>query len=190
MQEPLEIVYHQVEPSEALEADIRERVGKLAKLYDRLTHCRVSIEALHRQHRTGNVYDCHIVMQVPGGELVVSRQPKKAKERYANPSVYTSVRDAFQAAERQLKEYKRQLRGDVKAHPDAFQGQVAEIDPGGEFGFILTNTGSRLYFHKNSMLADDFEELRPGDYVHYIETTGDTGPTANKVWRATEQQMG
>jgi hypothetical protein len=27
---------------------------------------RVSIEALHNQHRTGNIHECHIVLSVPG----------------------------------------------------------------------------------------------------------------------------
>lgn len=190
MQEPLEIVFHQIEPTPELEADIRARADKLAKLYDRLTHCRVSVEAVHRQHRTGNVYECHIDMLVPGGELVVSKEPNRAKEKYASPDVHTSIRDAFKAAERQLKEHKRQLRGEVKPHDAPFQGQVAELDPGGDFGFILTNTGGRLYFHRNSLLGGEFAELKQGDPVHYIETTGDTGPTAGKVWRGTGHQMG
>ena len=36
MQEPLEIVFHNLPSSEAVEAAIRERFAKLEKLYDRL----------------------------------------------------------------------------------------------------------------------------------------------------------
>jgi cold shock CspA family protein/ribosome-associated translation inhibitor RaiA len=190
MQEPLEIVFHQLDSSPALEAEIRKRAAKLAKLYDRITHCRVALEALHRQHRTGNVVECRIALLVPGGEVVVSREPRKVKERYAEPELRTVIRDAFKAAERQLKDYKDQLQGEVKPHDAPFQGQIAELDPGREFGFILTNTGARLYFHRNSLLDGTFEALKPGDAVHYIETTGDTGPTASKVWRGAEHQMG
>jgi cold shock CspA family protein len=60
-------------------------------------------------------------------------------------------------------------------------GQVADIDPDGDFGFVLTNTGGRLYFHRNSVLAGDFAKLRRGDEVYYVEEAGDTGPTASKV---------
>ena len=45
MQEPLEIAFHNLEPSASLEADIRDRFSKLEKLYERLTSCRVSVEA-------------------------------------------------------------------------------------------------------------------------------------------------
>ena len=113
MDEPLEIVFHNLEHSAAVEAAIRERFAKLVKRYDRLTYCRVSVEALHRQHRTGNLFEVHVDMLVPGAELAVSKQPQKAKERYADPDVYTSIKDAFAAAERQLKRFKRQKREDL-----------------------------------------------------------------------------
>jgi cold shock CspA family protein/ribosome-associated translation inhibitor RaiA len=190
-QTPLEIAFHGCSPSDAVEAAIRERAEKLERIYDRLTRCRVSVEALHNQHRTGNVYDVHVEMAVPRGQLVVSRSPHKAKERYASPDVYTSVRDAFEAAERQLIDYKLQLRGDVKTSPEQnlFQGQVAEIDTSGEFGFILTNEGNQLYFHRNALLDGEWDKLSRGTVVHYVEKDGDTGPTAAKVWIGPEHTL-
>jgi ribosome-associated translation inhibitor RaiA/cold shock CspA family protein len=191
MQKGLEISFHNCDPSAAVERAIEERVVKLERLYDRLVGCRVAIEAQHKQHRTGNVYDVHVELMVPGEDLVVSRKPNKAKERYAHPDVYTSIRDAFEAAERQLIEYKEQIRGDVKLKEDAelFQGQVAQIYPDEEHGFILTNTGTQLYFHRNALLRGDFERLKRGDKVHYTETVGDTGPIATKVWVGPDQEL-
>jgi cold shock CspA family protein/ribosome-associated translation inhibitor RaiA len=188
MQTPLEIAFHNLQPSPSLETEIRERVAKLERIYDRLVGCRVSVEGLHKQHRTGNIYEVHIEMQVPGPDLVVSRTPHKPKERYANPDVRTSLRDAFEAAERQLKDFKAQQRGDVKMHEPLFLGQISEIDPKGEYGFLLTKEGAQLYFHRNSVLDNGYEKLRRGTPVHYIEATGDTGPTASKVWIATENE--
>jgi ribosomal subunit interface protein len=191
MQKGLEISFHNCDPSPAVEQAIQERVDKLERLYDRLVGCRVAIEVLHKQHRTGNVYDVHVELMVPGEDLVVSRKPNKAKERYAHPDVYTSIRDAFEAAERQLIEYKEQLRGDVKVKEDAelFHGQVAQIYPEEEHGFILTNTGTQLYFHRNALLRGDFDRLKRGDKVHYTETVGDTGPIATKVWVGPDQEL-
>jgi cold shock CspA family protein len=48
--------------------------------------------------------------------------------------------------------------------------------PGEDFGFVRL-----LYFHRNSVLSDDFETLKRGDEVSYVEDTGDTGPVAVKV---------
>jgi ribosome-associated translation inhibitor RaiA/cold shock CspA family protein len=190
MQEPLEIAFHNLEPSAALEADIRERFAKLEKLYDRMTSCRISVEALHKQHRTGNVFEVHIDMLVPGGELVVSKQPQKAKERFANPDVYVSVREAFKAAERQLLQYKRQLAGEVKQREPLFQGQVAEMYPDEDYGYLLTAEGALLYFNRNAVLNGDFDQFARGDVVHYIQSDGETGPTAVKVWRGPEHDLG
>jgi cold shock CspA family protein len=63
-----------------------------------------------------------------------------------------------------------------------FQGQVTELHPDKDFGFILTNDGTQRYFHRNSVMNGDLDRLKRGDAVHYIEAAGDTGPTAAKVW--------
>ena len=191
MQEPLEIVFHNLEPTPALEAEIRDRFAKLERLYDRMTSCRVSVEALHKQHKTGNVYEVHIDMLVPRGELVVSKEPHRAKERYAAPDVHTSIKDAFKAAERQLIEHKRQIKENVSAHAQdsLFQGQVAEMQPERDFGYLLTNSGALLYFNRTAVLNSSFDDLKMGDVVHYVQGDGETGPVAAKVWRGPEHDL-
>jgi ribosome-associated translation inhibitor RaiA len=190
MQEPLEITYHQVEPSPAIEEDIRARVAKLSRIYERVTHCRVSVEALHRQHRTGNVHEVHIVLQVPEGSLTVSRKPHKAKERYAHPDIHSAVRDAFAAAERQLKAHKARLARQVKPHPEPFMGQVAELHPAEDYGYLRDHDGRLLYFHRNSLIGGPaLEELRPGEAVHFTPAEGEDGPTAVKVWRSPQPTL-
>lgn len=185
---PLEIRFHNLEPSAALEEVIRERADKLNRLYDRLTSCRVAVEAPHRQHRKGNIYEIHIELGVPGGKLVVTREPHHAAEKWANPDLYKIVREAFDNAERQLLGYKGKLSGDVKVHAEFFHGQVSALHPDRDHGFVLTNTGGQLYFHRNSVMDGALEDLRVGQPVHYVETAGDTGPTASKVWTVAEHR--
>jgi ribosomal subunit interface protein len=189
MDESLEITFHNLDSSAALEAAIRERFAKLERLYDRVTACRVSVEALHRQHRTGNVYEVHVDILVPGAEIVASKPPQKAKERYASPDVYVSVKEAFDAAERQLKRFKRQKREDLQPGDPLFQGQVAEMHREEDWGYLLTKEGALLYFHRNAVLDGSFEGLKRGDVVHYIEAMGETGPTAVKVWCRPEHDL-
>ena len=189
MDKPLEITFANMDASPAVEAEIRERVAKLEKICDRIVHCRVGIELQHRQHRTGNLFDVHITLALPGEELVVSREPHRAKERYAAPDVRTSLRDAFKAAERQLKDFKQRQRGEVKLHPDSVQGRIAELDPAAGHGFILTREGTQLYFHRDGV-QDGFDRLSRGDLVHFVQQAGDSGPIAVRVWRAAEQEPG
>ncbi len=188
MQSPLKIAFHNMDPSPAIEGMIRDRFDKLERLYDRMTACRVSVEALHQQHRTGNVFEVHIDMILPGAELAVSRQPKKAQKKYADPDVQTSIRDAFAAAERQLKAFKQQQRGEVKRHDFEVQGQITQLAD--DHGFLLTNTGGLLYFHRNCVMNNGFETLKPGDRVLYVEEMGDTGPLASKVWQDRDRELG
>jgi len=60
-------------------------------------------------------------------------------------------------------------------------GHIAEMRPEENFGFLLTKEGSLLYFHRNSVLSGDFDQLSRGNEVHYNEVIGDTGPIATKV---------
>lgn len=180
MDVPLEIRFHNLHSSPAVESAIRDRAARLEKFFDRITSCRVAVEAPHRQHRKGNLVTVFISIGVPGGELTVNREPHRTDERYAQPDIYRAIRDAFDAAERQVQDYKQRLRGEIKPHPSPVHGVVSQIED--DHGFLTTNTGSSLYFHRNALLDGGFEALRPGDAVHYIETVGDTGPIAQKVW--------
>ena len=184
MDSPLEITFHNMRSSDAIESDIRKRVSKLEKLYGRMVSCRVSIEARTKQHRTGNVYECHIEMHVPGRHLVVSREPMHVGERHANTDVRASIRDAFKAAEAQLRSFGSRKGGEIKPHASPVHGFISELFAERDYGFILTSEGARLYFHRNSVMNGGFDRLKRGDTVHFIEGMGDTGPTASKVWPA------
>lgn len=107
METPLEIAFHQITPSAALESFIRERVAKLEKLCPRMVSCRVSVEAQHRSHRQGNVPDVHIEIGVPGDTIVISHSPHHPKARHADPTFEGVTRDAFHAAETRLKDFRR-----------------------------------------------------------------------------------
>jgi len=177
MDTPVEIVFHNLQTSEALEAD------KLDKLYPHMTGCRVSVELLHRRHQTGNGFEVHIEMFVPGETIAVTQEAHHVRQKFAHaddPGL--AVREAFRTAERRLLEFKRKQKGEVKPHDDSFAGTVSQLYPQEDHGFLLTHEGTQLYFHRNSLLSDVFDKLKIGDRVHFVEAVGDTGPLATKVW--------
>ena len=183
MQIPLELAFVGMDTPEWAKDDIQARVDKLNKLYERLVGVRVRVQRPNKLTK-GNPYEITIELSMPGEDIVVSKEPHHAREKYADPDLRTVIRDGFKAAERQLKERKRVMGGEVKPHDAPFLGQITQLNPGEDFGFLLTNTGAQLYFHRNSVMNGDFDGLKQGDPVHYVETTGDTGPTASKVWLA------
>ena len=113
MQVPVKINFHGLDASEAVEQRVRERAAKLERHYDRVTACRVTIEAAHRQNRKGQIYRCAVDVTVPGAELVANRAPGQAHE---HEDVYVAVRDAFDAMDRQLQSFAQKRRGDTKNH--------------------------------------------------------------------------
>lgn len=186
---PLEIAFHNLAPSQEIEALVREHVGRLEKLYPHLVGCRVSVEMLHKQHRTGNVPEVHIAIRVPGREIAISREPHKAKQRRAAPNVQSVIKDAFRAAEKRLKDFKRVQYGDVKVKEAPIQGYVAQLVAEKNYGFIATGNGEELYFHRNSVADAGFDNLREGDAVQYTIVAGDKGPSAGRVWRTAEANV-
>lgn len=180
MQTPLEIGFHNMDPSDFVEARVRERVAKLEKFFDRIVGCRVVIEAPHRQHRKGNLYNVHIEVRVPGTELVINKKPGNI---HAHQDIYVAIRDAFEAMERKLAEHARRLRQEVKTHETPVQGRVARLFANQGYGFIVTTDGREIYFHKNSVLEDSFDRLEVGQAVQLAVIDGESpnGPQATTV---------
>lgn len=108
MQIPLQITIRDVEHSDALEAHIREKAKKLDEFFSHIMSCRVVVEVPHKHHRQGKQYNVRIDIGVAGGEIAVNRDHAE--------DVYVALRDAFDVAKRQLEDYARKLRGDVKTH--------------------------------------------------------------------------
>ena len=122
------------------------------------------------------------MLSVPGRDLAVSRAPHHARDKYAHPDLQASFREAFRAAEKQLESYKTRAREDTTGPSgSSLAGQVAQLLPDADHGFILTNLGTQLYFHRDSLTNGDFAHLKVGDRVHYVEEDGDAGPVAAKV---------
>ena len=64
MQTPLQITFRDMEPSAAVEANIREKAGKLEQFYDRIMSCRVVVEVPHGHQHQGRLYQVRIVIVV------------------------------------------------------------------------------------------------------------------------------
>jgi cold shock CspA family protein/ribosome-associated translation inhibitor RaiA len=186
MQVPIEIAFHNMETVDWAEDEIRARVAKLEKIYPRLTTCRVRVDQRARNAKGTVPPVVRIEMSVPGSkDIVVSHEPDHLQLKYQTPNLRNAINEAFRIAEDRLAAFKDQRQDRAKhAQHDLeaqFLGQVADIDPNGEFGFLLTKEGGLLYFHRNSVLSGDFNKLRSGAEVFYVEEMGDTGPIAAKV---------
>ena len=92
-----------------------------------------------------------------------------------------AIKDAFSAAQRQIEDATRKMRGDVKPHEQEDHGRVSKFIAGENYGFIEAADGREVYFHRNSVLDDAFDRLSIGSEVRFIEEIGEKGPQASTV---------
>jgi cold shock CspA family protein/ribosome-associated translation inhibitor RaiA len=180
MEIPLEITFREVDKSDDIERLIREKAAKLEKICDALISCRVAVESPHAHQQSGNPFEVRINLRVPPGhDLVVRRE---SNEGYLHERLPVVISDAFDAAFRRLKKLKEKQQGRIKTHPQQERiAFVARLFPEGGYGFIKTLEGRELYFHRNSVLDEDFDRLEIGTGVRYVAGEGDEGPKATTV---------
>lgn len=178
MQLPLQVSFRHMEPSAALEELVRAKASRLDTYADQIMSCRVMIEPAGRHHRHGNQYSVRLDITVPGGEIAVTRGPGEHSEYR---SIIVALRDAFDAARRQLEDHVRHRRGFVKAHETAPHGHVSQLFPEKGYGFLTTPEGREIYFHRNSVLDNKFDDLEIGTLVAFVEVEGQKGPQASTV---------
>jgi ribosome-associated translation inhibitor RaiA len=113
---PLELSFNNMEPSDALKAAVGNHIARLEQYYGRILSCRVSIALPHKsQKASGNQPDVHIVVRVPGKEIVVSRGMNHKGHKKADNDAYAVLDEAFATVQQRLKEWRRVIQGDVKS---------------------------------------------------------------------------
>jgi cold shock CspA family protein len=196
MTNTIQITFRNMESSATVEEWIREEAHKLDEFYSHIMGCRVVLELSNRHHRWGNLYHVRIDLTVPGGELVVKREPslhssiqqtreprvvKHLELKAPHRELRQAINDAFKAMGRRLQDYARRQRQDVKTHEPALQAQVSKLYPAGGYGFLETPGGREVYFHENSVLGEGFTRLKIGAAVNFVEESGEKGPQASTV---------
>ena len=126
MQTPVQIAFHGIDKSDAVESRVREKVAKLEQFFDRITSCRVTIEQHHRSRseltHKDEPFHVSIFLGVPGDELVVKRDPKDPDALKNHQDVNVAVRDAFETMERRLREYVRRRWRDARHNGNPADG--------------------------------------------------------------------
>jgi cold shock CspA family protein len=179
MDTPLQIDFQGMEPNPKLQASIGERVDELETRFGHIIAARAVLKGPGGHHRTGAPYELNIHLSLPGGhEVNISRTPH-LDERHGD--VTFAINDAFRRARRRLQDRARKIRGDVKHHDPAPAATVRNIDASGEFGFLDTDDGREIYFHRNSVVNGQMSDLEPGTRVTFAETVGNKGPQASTV---------
>jgi ribosome-associated translation inhibitor RaiA len=181
MQEPLQIAFHNLEPSEALERRVREQWAKLERRYDDIVSARIVIEAPHKQPHKSTL-GISISIGVPGRDIHVKREQRLHE---TDDHATWAINEAFDAAARQLEDYAQKQRRDVKTHEDErAYARIVRLYPDQDYGFLETGERLNLYFHRDVVRDADFDDLEVGGEVLYTRAPdeGAMGPMASSVW--------
>lgn len=180
MQLPLDISYRNVDKTEALDTLIRDKATKLEEVCDHIMGCHIAIEQTHTNPDQGSPYRVRIDLTVPPNHEIVAE--KSPDEGIQYDSLQMVIRDAFEAARRQLKELNEKQNNRTKSHPEQVTGGiVTKLFPDEGYGFLKAFDDQEIYFHRNSVLHDDFDRLTVGTGVQFFVTQGEEGPQASTV---------
>ncbi|MGE0598579.1 MAG: BCAM0308 family protein [Dehalococcoidia bacterium] len=168
----VEVMTRDIHLTPDLQSYLDERIARLPEFYDRIISSRVIVGGETRHHREGGPFSVHIHIDVPQRVISVTRQ-KRA-------NLHVAIREAFDAAQRQLQDLARKQRGEVSPTEQPPRGEVARVFPNLGYGFIDTPEGD-VYFHKNAVLMGRFDEIEPGMSVRYELEQGLQGLQASTV---------
>lgn len=182
MQTAPELIFHDIDRSAWVETYILERVQRLERFAEGITSCRVTLAREQASHHKGNRYSVLVEARTPPNHDLAA---KKGKVIHDMPQQLPALINlAFGAVERQLKKTAQLRRGQTKSRENGDgqpHGIVEKLFDEG-YGFLRGVGDERqVYFHRNSVLHDDFERLAVGTEVRFTPQDGDDGPQASSV---------
>ena len=100
MTNDFQIVFHNIDQSTSISDAVNKRISKLQRFCDRILAGRVVLDSPHNNHHKGKVYSVGLEIHTPSKEVRVNQEQH---DNHAHENLYVAIRDAFNAAERQLK---------------------------------------------------------------------------------------
>lgn len=178
-----EVTYRGIDKSEAIDNLIHQKMAKLEQVCDHISSCHVVVEKAQERPRNKSPYRVRLDITIPPGHELVAESSLAVGKQYVG--LDTVIRDAFDKAWRQVRDLSRQQREhDVAQTSEDVQDSVAlvtKLFPEQDYGFIKTLGGEDIYFHRNSVIHNDFERLEIGTGVRFEAVEGEQGLQASTV---------
>jgi len=166
---------HMGEVDARLREAVEQRLQALAEGHSDLIDLRVT--GSQSQHHRHGAREVRIRCQARGRELVVTR------ERDELGLALNEAVDAFEREVHRLRAQQRDRRSERPSLPPHL-GVVDRIFREQGYGFVLTDSGEQVYFHRNALSGLEFEKLEEGRRVGLNIEAGERGPQATVVHAA------
>ena len=150
-----------------------DRIRGLAGDHSDLIDVRISARAT-QHHRLGE-QDVHIICEARGKQIVVTRTRPEAG------LALNVALDVFEQEVLRMRDRRTHQRTERPPEPPEL-GVVDQVRVDEGFGFILTDAGERVYFHRNAVSDGlEFDRLEEGQRVGLNIEGGIEGPQATVV---------
>lgn len=183
MERPLQIAFKDMDSSAYLEGLIRDRVAKLDRRHAGILGCRVVVEVPHRSADSGKQpLGIAVEVDVPGRNKVVAKGSDERRDAKGDQAAVVSR--VFDAVDRRLAQANDVRHGAVKAHAaDSDTGVVVRLFPEEHYGFVEVRGAPDLYFSRDVVGDDAFDDIQVGNIVQVVRATtdGPMGPQASTV---------
>jgi ribosomal subunit interface protein len=173
MKQPLQITFHGMEASQAVEEAVRTKAAHLERFASDIMGCRAVVDWLQKHQHRGRPFGVRIGLALPGHELVV--------DRVANEDIYVALRAAFDNMKRQLEDVVRLRRGNEKQHPRYLHGEVVRLNAPEGFGFIHTRDGDAYCLGSDNLASGRTDQLEEGTAMQFITDPAAQRPQARRV---------
>lgn len=107
MTNEFQIVFHNIDQSDAIAEAVNKRISKLERYCDEVISGRVVLDCPHNNHHKGKVYSVGLEIHTSSKEVRVNQDQH---DNHAHEDLYVAIRDAFNAAERQIKSIDKKHR--------------------------------------------------------------------------------
>jgi ribosomal subunit interface protein len=119
MTNEIQVVFHNIDQSDALIDAVNKRIEKLERYCSEIIGGRVVLDSPHNHHYKGKVYSVGLEVHTPQLEVRVNQEQH---DKHAHENLYIAIRDAFNAAERQLRSVDKKHR----ATPLKLDGEASD----------------------------------------------------------------
>lgn len=157
-------------------AIIEQRLERLAARYPEIVRVHVTVK--HGGHHRRGTEEVDIVANCAGATLRAAKQEGDVRD---------AVHAALDALERELAAHHETRRHFGKAPGPRPGGVIASVFTDRGYGFITTDTGQEVYFHRNALRELDFASLRLGLPVELEIERGERGLQASRVFPVGER---
>ena len=140
-----------------------------------LTHGRVTLSKNRHHKKAETVAEAVIVVSLKGRHTVTARKRE--------PSFEEAIREAFAAISVEIEKIRdKRASHEVRiSAPAPLRGVISRVLSDEGYGFLLTEDGKQVYFHRNAVHDLTFEELQEGTEVTFNVEEGEKGPQATTV---------